>query len=53
MSIIPRSVAKRTAESIWVMLSAERHTSRVIGCFAENPPEDDTSNAQTPSSVKA
>ena len=35
MSIMPRSVAKRTALSICVMLSGLMQTSRVMGCFAE------------------
>ena len=35
MSIMPRSVAKRTALSICVMLSGLMQTSRVTGCLAE------------------
>ena len=53
MSMMPRSVAKRTESSSCVMLSGLMQTSRVIGCLAENVPLLVSSSAHTPSEVKA
>ena len=52
-SIIPRSVANSTAESICVSDFASIQISRVIGCRAMYVPVFETSKAHTPSSVKA
>lgn len=53
MSMMPREVANRTAESICVIESAFTHTSRVMGCLAEYVPVEVVSSAHTPSLVKA
>ena len=51
--MMPRDVAKSTAESTGVTDCGPRQTSREIGCREANPPVADISSAQMPSVVNA